>query len=170
MFLSSKCPLFPCFLGLLLSSFLSLFSVSTEAQTIYKFSPVNQYGIEITARYWNPIIDYVSNKSGVKLQLKIGRTSADTTAYVLANEVDFVFSNHLFSPERDHLGWKVFGKRNSPAIRSQIIVLDESPYKTLGDLANQPVAFPGPEALVAYKFAYAQLIKNGISIQVLFGG
>jgi phosphonate transport system substrate-binding protein len=60
----------------------------------YRFSPVNQYGIELTASYWNPIIDYVSNKSGVKLQLKIGRTSADTTAYVLANEVEFVFSNH----------------------------------------------------------------------------
>ncbi len=61
----------------------------------YRFSPVNQYGINLTAAYWNPIIAYVSEKSGVKLQLKIGRTSADTTAYVLAQEVEFVFSNHL---------------------------------------------------------------------------
>ena len=34
------------------------------------------------------------------LQLKIGRTLADTTAFVLAQEIEFVFSNHLFSPER----------------------------------------------------------------------
>jgi len=77
--------------------------------------PVNQYGLELTARYWNPIIEYITAKSGVKLQLKIGRTSADTTAYVLANEVEFVFSNHLFSPDRDHLGWKVFGRRRNAA-------------------------------------------------------
>ena len=61
----------------------------------YRFSPVNQWDINKTAAYWNPIIRYVSDKSGVKLELKIGRTSADTTAYVLAQEVEFVFSNHL---------------------------------------------------------------------------
>ena len=45
----------------------------------YRFSPVNQWDISKTAAYWNPIIEYVSEKSGIKLQLKIGRTSADTT-------------------------------------------------------------------------------------------
>ena len=58
-------------------------SLSAHAQAPaggYQFSPVNQYGINVTAAYWNPIINYVSEKSGVKMQLKIGRTSADTTA------------------------------------------------------------------------------------------
>lgn len=136
----------------------------------YRFSPVNQYGLELTARYWNPIIDYVSAKSGLKLQLKIGRTSADTTAYVLAHEVDFVFSNHLFSPDRDRLGWKTFGRRDTPPLHSQIVVLADSPIQKLEQLAEQPVAFPGPEALIAYKFSYAQLLKRNIPVQVVFGG
>lgn len=137
---------------------------------VYRFSPVNQYGLELTASYWNPIIDYVSSKSGVKLQLKIGRTSADTTAYVLANEVEFVFSNHLFSPERDHLGWKVFGRRATAPIRSQIAVLADSPIARIEQLANENVGFPGPEATVAYKFAYAQLINQKVPVQVVFAG
>lgn len=137
---------------------------------VYRFSPVNQYGLELTAKYWNPIIEYISAKSGVKLQLKIGRTSADTTAYVLANEVEFVFSNHLFSPDRDQLGWKVFGRRETPPIHSQIVVLADSPYQKLDQLANLPVAFPGPEALVAYKFSYAQLINRNVPVEVVFGG
>lgn len=143
-----------------------------EAQenVAYRFSPVNQYGIELTATYWNPIIEYVSTKSGVKLQLKIGRTSADTTAYVLANEVEFVFSNHLFSPERDHLGWKVFGRRATPPIRSQVLVLGNSPITRLEQLANEPVAFPGPEATVAYKFSYAHLLRQKVPVQVVFAG
>ena len=33
----------------------------------YRFSPVNQYGINVTAAYWNPIMAYVSEKSGVPL-------------------------------------------------------------------------------------------------------
>ncbi|MCF8209698.1 MAG: phosphate/phosphite/phosphonate ABC transporter substrate-binding protein [Rhodoferax sp.] len=145
---------------------------SAWAQNIgtYRFSPVNQYGIELTASYWNPIIDYVSAKSGVKLQLKIGRTSADTTAYVLANEVEFVFSNHLFSPDRDHLGWKVIGRRQTPPIFSQIVVLADSPLQRLEQLTDLSVGFPGPEALVAYKFAYAQLLNRKIPVQVVFGG
>jgi phosphonate transport system substrate-binding protein len=143
---------------------------SAQDTSTYRFSPVNQYGIELTAKYWNPIIDYVSKKSGVKLQLKIGRTSADTTAYVLANEVEFVFSNHLFSPDRDGLGWKVFGRRQTPPIHSQIVVLADSSIKSLDQLANQEVAFPGPEALVAYKFSYAQLMNKHVPVQVVFGG
>ena len=82
-----------------------------SAASTYRFSPVNQWDIPKTAAYWNPIIRYVSERSGVNLELKIGRTSADTTAYVLAGEIDFVFSNHLFSPEREKLGWKVFARR-----------------------------------------------------------
>ncbi|SMP74085.1 phosphonate transport system substrate-binding protein [Noviherbaspirillum suwonense] len=136
----------------------------------YQFSPVNQYGIELTAQYWNPIIDYVSKKAGVQLRLKIGRTSADTTAYVLANEVDFVFTNHLFSPERDKLGWRTVARRNTPPIHSQILVLEDSPIKSLEQLADQSVVFPGPEALVAYKYSYAQLLNRKIPVHVGFSG
>jgi phosphonate transport system substrate-binding protein len=144
--------------------------VQAQENGVYRFSPVNLYGIELTASYWNPIIDYVSTKSGVKLQLKIGRTSADTTAYVLANEVEFVFSNHLFSPDRDHLGWKVFGRRDTPPIRSQIVVLAESPVTGLEQLANEAVAFPGPEGTVTYKFSYANLLARKIPVKVVFAG
>ncbi|MBI2745485.1 MAG: phosphate/phosphite/phosphonate ABC transporter substrate-binding protein [Burkholderiales bacterium] len=136
----------------------------------YRFSPVNQFDINLTAAYWNPIIQYVSEKSGVKLGLKIGRTSADTTAYVLTQEVEFVFSNHLFSPEREQLGWKVFGRRQMPAIQGQIVVPADSPITELAQLKGEEVAFPGPEAFVAYKVPYAQLLNRGIDIKVVFGG
>lgn len=141
-----------------------------QDETAYRFSPVNQYGINLTAAYWNPIIAYVSEKSGVKLQLKIGRTSADTTAFVLAQEVEFVFTNHLFSPEREALGWKVFGRRQTPPVHSQIIVPADSPVTDLAQLAGQDVAFPGPEATVAYKFAAAQLMARKVDFKVVFGG
>jgi len=136
----------------------------------YSFSPQNQHSVEMTARYWNPIIDHVAASSGVKLQLKIGRTSADTTAFVIANEVEFAFTNQLFSPERERMGWKIFGRRRTPPIYSQIIVLANSPIRKLEELSGQAVAFSGREALVAYRFAYAQLLRRSIAVSVVFSG
>ena len=72
----------------------------------YNFSPVNQFNVQVSASYWNPIISYVSARSKVCMKLKLGRTSADTTSFVLAREVDFAFTNHLFSPDRDKMGWR----------------------------------------------------------------
>ncbi len=136
----------------------------------YTFSPVNQYDINLTASYWNPIIAYVSEKSGVNLKLKIGRTSADTTSYVLTKEVEFVFTNHLFTPEREQLGWKVFGRRQSPALQGQIVVPADSPITDLAQLKGQDVAFAGPEAFIVYKVPYAHLLSKGIPVKVVFTG
>lgn len=142
----------------------------TAKRTHYEFSPVNQYGLQLTASYWNPIISYVSKVSGVDLELKIGRTSADTTSYVLAQEVDFAFTNHLFSPSRMRMGWSVLARRDSPPVRSQIAVLDDSPIHELTQLKDKEVGFPGPEAFLAYKVSYAQLISRDIPVRVVFGG
>lgn len=145
-------------------------SLVSAQETVYRFSPVNQYDINLTAAYWNPIINYISEKSGVKLSLKIGRTSADTTSFVLAQEVEFAFTNHLFSPEREKLGWKVFGRRNIPAVTGQIAVPADSGITELQQLKDKSIAFPGPEALVGYKVPMAQLISKGIDVNVVFGG
>ncbi len=141
-----------------------------RAQTEYRFSPVNQANITTAASYWNPIVAYVSEKSGVKLTLKLGRTSADTTAYVLAQEVEFAFTNHLFSPEREQMGWKVFGRRNTPALHGQIVVPADSPITDLAQLDGKEVGFPGPEAFIAYKTTYAQLLNRKLNVRSVFGG
>lgn len=136
----------------------------------YRFSPVPQQAIPLVAAYWNPILAWVSQKSGVKLSLKISRTSAETTAYVLKEEVEFVFTNHLFSPEREQLGWKVIGRRLTPPVHSQIIVPADSPITQLAQLEGREVAFPGPEALVAYKVSAAHLISKKVNVKPVFGG
>jgi phosphonate transport system substrate-binding protein len=136
----------------------------------YNFSPVNQYNLQVSASFWNPIIRYVSSKSGVRLNLKLGRTSADTTSYVLTREVDFAFTNHIFSPERQKMGWTVFGRRNAAPVRAQIVVPADSPIKDIAELGNAQVGFPGPEALIAYKVPYAQLLRKNIAVNVIFAG
>lgn len=148
-----------------------LFSIQVSAESpIYRFSPVNQWDVSKTAAYWNPIIRYISDKSGVRLELKIGRTSADTTAYVLAQEVEFVFSNHLFSPEREKLGWKVLARRQAPTLHGQIVVPADSPINSLEQLKGAEVGFAGPEAFVGYKVPQAQLLARRVDTKTVFAG
>lgn len=157
-------------LRVLLAAFLFLPGLLWADGPVYRFSPVNQWDINKTAAYWNPIIRYVSERSGVRLELKIGRTSADTTAYVLAQEVEFVFSNHMFSPEREQLGWRVFGRRWTPALHGQIAVPIDSPITRLEELKGQEVVFAGPEAFIGYKVPYAYLLSKSIEVKTLFAG
>ncbi len=158
------------FARILLALLLTVSGVSHAQTKAYRFSPVNQWDIAKTAAYWNPIIRYVSEKSGVPLELKIGRTSADTTAYVLTQEVEFVFSNHLFSPDREKLGWKVFGRRWTPPLFGQIAVPADSPITKLEDLKGQEIVFAGPEAFIGYRVTYAQLLSRNIDVKVVFAG
>jgi phosphonate transport system substrate-binding protein len=137
---------------------------------VYNFSPVNQYNLQVSASFWNPIIRYVSAKSGVTLNLKLGRTSADTTSFVLTREVDFAFTNHLFSPERAKLGWTVFGRRNAAPLHGQIVVPADSMLARLSDLSYTAVGFPGPEAVLAYKATYAELRRAGVPVKAVFSG
>jgi phosphonate transport system substrate-binding protein len=137
---------------------------------VYNFSPVNQYNLQVSASFWNPIVRYVSHKSGVRLNLKLGRTSADTTSFILTREVDFAFTNHLFSPERVKMGWTVFGRRDAVPVRAQIVVPADSPVRSLAELAGSTVVFPGPEALIGYKVTYAQLLRDKVSVDVAFAG
>jgi phosphonate transport system substrate-binding protein len=155
------------------SLFLSLSvhgACAAAAPPAYNFSPVNQYNLQVSASFWNPIMRYVSERSGVRLNLKLGRTSADTTSFILAREVDFAFTNHLFSPEREKMGWTVFGRRAAPPLRAQIVVPADSPLRELRELAGGAVAFPGPEALVGYKVTYAQLLRRDVDVDVVFSG
>jgi len=137
---------------------------------VYHFSPVNQYNLKVSASFWNPIVRYVSHKSGVRLNLKLGRTSADTVSSILTREVDFAFTNHLFSPERVKMGWTVFGRRDAAPVRAQIVVPADSPVRTLAELAGSTVVFPGQEALIGYKLPYAQLLREKVPVKLAFAG
>lgn len=45
-----------------LSFALSNVAISEELK-VYNFSPVNQYNLNLSASFWNPIIKYVSEKA-----------------------------------------------------------------------------------------------------------
>lgn len=136
----------------------------------YAFGVLNHRNLQATAAYWNPILNYVSARSGVPLELHIGRTANETTDRVVAGKLDFAFTNHLFTPKRDRLGWRVLARQDTEGIRGQLVVLDSSPVRTLQELADKPVAFANPYGFTGYYVPMDALLRAGVKVVPLFSG
>ncbi|HEY9146080.1 MAG TPA: phosphate/phosphite/phosphonate ABC transporter substrate-binding protein [Thiobacillus sp.] len=148
--------------------------VSTVGQAAppepYAFGVLNQRSLQATAAYWNPILNYVSARSGVPLELHIGRTANETTDRVVAGKLDFAYTNHLFTPKRHRLGWRVLARQDSRGIRGQVVVLAGSTVRTLNELAGKPVAFANPYGFTGYYVPMDALLRTGVKVTPLFSG
>jgi phosphonate transport system substrate-binding protein len=138
-------------------------AMKLNAEEYYYFSVLNQRSPELIAKYWNPLLDYVSAKSGVLLRLKIGKTAPETTALTVRGEAQFAFTNHLFTPERVKLGWKVIDRQDTEGIQGEIVVLASSPIKDVEELNRKVVGFPSKEAFVGYWIPMDRLLRKNIT-------
>lgn len=155
---------------MLLGAGLALHAPGAAAQQAYAFNVLNQRSIALTAQYWNPILTYVSRKSGVPLELKLAKTAQEGNAIAEKHGYDFLYTNHFFTPERDRLGYKVIARPAGPGIRSQIVVPEESAIQTLQDLNGKDVAFVTPDGFTGYWLPYDALLRSKVKVNVVFTG
>ena len=139
-------------------------------QRAYTFYVLNQRTVALTAQYWNPILTYVSAKSGVPLELKLAKTAQEGNAVAESGRYDFQYTNHFFTPERDRLGWKVIARPAGPGIRAQIVVPVDSPIQSLQDLNGKDVAFVTPDGFTGYWLPYDALLRANVKVKVVFTG
>jgi phosphonate transport system substrate-binding protein len=143
---------------------------TAAADRTYAFYVLHQRTVSLTAQYWNPILTHVSKKSGVPLELKLAKTAHQGNANAEAGMYDFQYTNHFFTPERDRLGWKVFVRPAGPGIRSQVVVPEDSPIKTLQDLAGKDVGFVSRDGFTGYWLPYDALLRSKVDVNVVFTG
>ena len=137
---------------------------------VYSFGVLNQRTITLSAEYWNPILKYISDASGISLQLKMARTAPESSEMVGRSEFDFVYSNAIFSTENTAVGYKVFARPRGDAIKGQIVVLENTPLMTLKDLEGKDVGFPSLTAVVGYEVPMRALMNAGVKVNPLFAG
>ncbi|PYN55148.1 MAG: ABC transporter substrate-binding protein [Candidatus Rokuibacteriota bacterium] len=124
----------------------------------------------LTAQFWNPILRHVSEKSGVSLQLKVAPTGPEHTAMVRRGELHFLYSNHNFIKDNEESGYRVFARPKGDAQSGEIVVLKDSPIKTLADLEGKEMAFPHTAAFLGYHLPMDALLRKGIKITGHFAG
>jgi phosphonate transport system substrate-binding protein len=139
-------------------------------------SPPLSFGVIIhrspilTAQFWNPILRHVSERSGVPLQLKVASTGPEHTAMVQRGQLDFLYSNHNFIKDNEASGYRVFARPKEDAGTGEIVVLKDSPIRTLADLEGKEVVFPHTAAFFGYHLPMDALLRQGIHVKPLFAG
>jgi phosphonate transport system substrate-binding protein len=141
-----------------------------EGGKAYSFGVVNQRSPVLHAQCWNPILRYVSEKSGVALQLKLAKTAPDHSAMIGRGELDFIYSNHNFTPANEGAGYRVIARPAEAAITGQIVVPAGSHVKALSQLDGKEVAFPSSAAFVGYYVPMDALMRAGVRVAPLFAG
>lgn len=154
----------------LLTAVIALHSPGAAAQKPYTFYVLNQRSVALTAQYWNPIMTYVSKKSGVPIELKLAKTAQEGNAIAEKGGYDFQYTNHFFTPDRDRVGYKVIARPAGPGIRSQIVVPEDSPIQTLQDLNGKDVAFVTPDGFTGYWLPMDALLRAKVKVNVVFTG
>jgi len=156
--------------GLVLATVVAMHTSAFAGEGAYLFNVLNQRSVALTAAYWNPILTYVSRKSGVPVELKLAKTTKEGNAIAERGEYDFLYTNHFFTPERDRLGYRVIARPAGPGIRSQIVVPQDSPVQTLQDLNGKEVAFVTPDGFTGYWLPMDALLKAKVNAKVVFTG
>lgn len=136
----------------------------------YSFGVISQRSAVLTAEYWNPILAYVQQKTGVTLALKVARTAPESNDATEKGEYDFVYSNTIFLPKMAHANYQVILRPHAEAITGQIVTLADSPIKSLKDLVDREVGFPSQAAFVGYAVPMDQLLRRDIRVKAVFGG
>lgn len=144
-------------------------SLPAAGQT-YTFGPVTQRSPVLMAQYWNPLLDYVSRRSGVTLVLKVAATGDQSSDATVRGEYDFVYSNHQFKPSAAAQGYSVILRPKAPEISGEIVTLESSPIRKLRDLQGRTVGFANSQAFAGYTVPMDQLLRQGIEVNAVFGG
>ena len=134
------------------------------------FGVLNQQSPALTAERWNPILHYLTAVSGVPLHLRMGPTVQDTNAMMKRGDFDFVFTNHNFQSEFDHIGFKVIARWGGDPIHGVIAVPEDSPVRDVRELDGRRIAFPSPDAFVGYAVPLVTLRQAGVKFTEVFAG
>lgn len=156
--------------GLILATAAATHSSALAAENTHLFNVLNQRSVALTAQYWNPILKYVSQKSGVPLELRLAKTAKEGNAIAERGGYDFLYTNHFFTPERDRLGWRVIARPAGPGIRSEIVVPKDSEIQSLRDLEGKEIAFPSPDGFTGYWLPMDALLKAKVNVRAVFVG
>jgi phosphonate transport system substrate-binding protein len=140
-----------------------------EAEPL-RFGVINQRSVALTAEAWNPILTHLGHKIGRRVVLRLGKTAPETTAMTERGEHDLAFSNHMFTPARDKLGYRAILRIEGEPIRGMVIVREDSPIRALKQLQGHTVAFPSRDATIGYHLPMDHLRRSGIDVRGVFAG
>lgn len=126
------------------------------------FAIVPQQSPRELAKRWGPIIQYISEHSGVPLQFQTANGLSTYQQEMKAGLYDISFINaYYYVAFSKEAGYKVFAQEKDAKFIGVMVVRKDSPYQTLEELDGKQLALPGPTAITSM-LAYTHLKAKNI--------
>ncbi len=140
------------------------------AEKIYSVGVVPQFEARRIATIWQPILDEVSQRSGVKLQLKASPNIPRFEEQFAAGEFDFAYMNPYHAIQANKIqGYTPLLRDNGRNLFGIIVVKKDSPIMSVEELDGKTVAFPAPNALGAALLPRAEFNRKfNIKVKELY--
>lgn len=127
----------------------------------YLLARAPQRSIELTEKDWLPFVQYISEKSGVNIKLKLYEKRSQFEKDLQQGSVDFFYGNpgYLVVANKLHDYQPLVRSANSK-LKGIVVVRTDSGIKDIKELNGQQIVFPGENAFAASLYLRAQLKKQ----------
>lgn len=136
-----------------------------ELPTSYSFGIGPQQSSFELVKRWTPIMQYLSEKSGVTLQF---RTAKDIPSYqqaVLEGSFDFTYVNpYHYTIFHKKTGYLAFAQEREGKLVGILVVKKDGAVTSASQLKGQTVAFPAASALAATWLPLHYLNELGVTV------
>lgn len=132
----------------------------------YSFGIVPQQSAKKLARKWGPILQQLSEETGLSLKFATAKDIPTFEKRLAAGEYDFAYMNpYHFTVFNKSPGYVAIAHQAKKSIQGILVVHKDSNITNLPDLQNTTLAFPSPAAFAASLLPQAELKKSGISYE-----
>ncbi|TDF37382.1 phosphate/phosphite/phosphonate ABC transporter substrate-binding protein [Alteromonadaceae bacterium M269] len=143
---------------------LFIFSHNSQADTL-TFGIVPQQSAKKLAANWSPLFQYLSEKTGDKIQFATAKNIPTFEKRLAQKEYDIAYMNpYHFAVFNQPDGYQALAKQSDKAIRGIIVVHKDSGITSIEQLHEQKLAFPAPAAFAATIIPRAEMQKKGINV------
>lgn len=149
---------------------LILWSGSTLGQSLsnhaLSFAIVPQHSASKTVRLWGPVIEWLSQRSGLELEVVTATDIPEFERRLKAGDYDLAYMNpYHFVVFNQIPGYRAVAHQQNKQIKGIIVTHKDSPVQSLSELTGQNLAFPSPGAFAASILTRANLRQEGINFQ-----
>ncbi|WP_100753405.1 phosphate/phosphite/phosphonate ABC transporter substrate-binding protein [Vibrio salilacus] len=133
-------------------------------EPVLTFGIVPQQSAITLAKNWGPILQHLSEKTGLKIVFRTAKDIPEFEQRVLKGEYDIAYMNpYHYTVFHQKPGYEAFAKQKDKLIRGIVIAKSDSSIQDLKDLDGETLVFPSPAAFAASLIPRSSLQAMGIT-------
>lgn len=146
-----------------------LIAASKTNTQILNFALVPQQSASKLAKKWIPIFNYLSTKTGIKLNFMTAPNIPAFEKRLAKGEYDIAYMNpYHFTIFNQSPGYQAFAKAKNKRIKGILVTKKTTPIESLISLNNKTLAFPAPAAFAATLLTQATLKQNQVNFKAQY--